>query len=216
LDSRRLASGYQWQRAESGWKGRNGFWYLSNCVCSLAFERSGNPLLIGSRSRNGEAGCFDITGDKPVRFDKTIVHDYPITSVTVARNGHFLAAGEAGGHVVVWSAVMVKKLQEWTFSGPVYCVAFAPDGRHLALGNGDSTDYILLLTVPQGNNRHHGAMACIACVASHCTALQGASGSGQCNARRVSPASAMFQGNDDTARSGRETILIQFSATPAW
>lgn len=138
-----------WKRTEKGWSRRTGFWHLSHEVHSMAFERSGNTLLVGSRCGNGEIRRFDLSGEKPVQLNETVVHERPITSVSASPNGKFLAASDEGGRVVVWSAGMEKKLHEWTFPGPVHCVSFAPDGRHLALGNGDGTVYILRLAVPK-------------------------------------------------------------------
>jgi WD40 repeat protein len=137
-----------WQRIDKGWSRRIGFCHLEHCVHSMAFARSGNTLIVGSRCGNGAVRRFDLSGEKPVQLSEPVVHDKPITSVAASPNGKFLAAADEGGHVVVWSAGMAKKLHEWTFPGPVRCVSFAPDGRHLALGNGDGTVYILRLALP--------------------------------------------------------------------
>lgn len=138
-----------WKRTEEGWSRSTGFWNApSYCIRSMAFVRTGNTLLVGSRCGNGEVRRFAVNGDKPVQLGETVVHKAPITSVAASPNGRFLVAADQGGRVVVWSANMAKKLHEWNFPGPVYCVAFSPDGRHLALGNGDGTAYIPRLAVP--------------------------------------------------------------------
>jgi hypothetical protein len=46
---------------------------------------------------------------------------------------------------MVWDATTTRRLYEWTFPGPVYALAFAPDSRHLATANGSGTAYILRL-----------------------------------------------------------------------
>jgi hypothetical protein len=37
---------------------------------------------------------------------------------------------------------------EWRLPGPVYDLAFASDGRHIATANGNGTVYILRLPAP--------------------------------------------------------------------
>jgi len=38
-----------------------------------------------------------------------------------------------------------NRMKEWQFPGQVQSVAFAPDGRHLAVANGNGTLYVLRL-----------------------------------------------------------------------
>lgn len=70
--------------------------------------------------------------------------------VAFSRDGRLLASAGWGppggsGAVVFWDSRSGKKLQDWQFSGPAHGVAFAPDGRHLAVGCGNGTAYLLLL-----------------------------------------------------------------------
>jgi WD40 repeat protein len=53
----------------------------------------------------------------------------------------------------LWDAGTGKKLREWTFPGYVNngAFAFAPDSRHLAVANLDSTVYILRLDEPKSS-----------------------------------------------------------------
>jgi hypothetical protein len=45
--------------------------------------------------------------------------------------------------VILWEAATRKKLHEWVLPGPVFRVAVAPDGRHLATANSNGTAYFL-------------------------------------------------------------------------
>jgi WD40 repeat protein len=136
-----------WGRTKKSWSRRTGFWYYSSYIRSMAFYRRGQSLLIGAGCGGGELRRFGVHSENPVQFGESIKHDTPVTSVAASSNGKFLASANEGGHVIV-SSTSGEKLHEWTFPGPVRCVAFAPDGQHLALGNGDGTVYILRLTMP--------------------------------------------------------------------
>lgn len=136
-----------WQRTDSAWRKRTDLGFGGD-VKSLCFGGRGGTLLVGGGSyKKPVVHLYDVTGEapKPIAAFKGL-RDVAL-SVTASSTGKLFAACDATGRVVVWST-SGKKLHEWTFPGPVHCVAFAPDGRHLALGNGDGTVYILRLTVP--------------------------------------------------------------------
>ncbi|MGH7168953.1 MAG: WD40 repeat domain-containing protein, partial [Gemmataceae bacterium] len=136
-----------WQRTDSGWQKRTAF-LVRGDVKSLSFGGRGGTLLVGGGIyKKPEVHLYDITGESPKPITAfTGLRDVAL-SVTASSSGKLFAATDETGRVVVWSA-LGKKLHEWTFPGPVHCVSFAPDGRHLALGNGDGTVYILRLAVP--------------------------------------------------------------------
>jgi WD40 repeat protein len=137
-----------WQRTDSGWQKRTEFRTRGN-VKSLSFGKGDSTLMVGGGSYKApQVDVFDLSGDKPTHratFDG--LRDVAV-SVTASPSGHLFAACDETGRVVVWSASGEKK-HEWTFPGPVRCVSFAPDGYHLALGNGDGTVYILRLAKPK-------------------------------------------------------------------
>jgi WD40 repeat protein len=137
-----------WHKTDSGWEKRTDF-RVNGDVKALSFGgRGGNTLLVGGGShQKPQVNLFDVQGDKPAWItDFTGLREEAL-SVTASSTDQMFAATDATGRVVVWSATG-KKLHEWTFPGPVRCVSFAPDGRHLALGNGDGTVYILRLGAP--------------------------------------------------------------------
>jgi WD40 repeat protein len=67
--------------------------------------------------------------------------------VAYSRSGEVLATGGEDGRVVFWdpAPAIAKKLQEWQLGGPVYTLRYAPDGKHLAVGNANGTIYIMRL-----------------------------------------------------------------------
>ena len=67
------------------------------------------------------------------------------TALTFTPDGGRLAATDENGHVGVWDLRTGKWIRHWKFPGPVLGAAFAPDGRHLALANANSTVYVLRL-----------------------------------------------------------------------
>jgi WD40 repeat protein len=133
-----------WHQTDSGWRKRTDF-RASGQVKSLSFGGHGETLLVGGGShRKPQVELLDVSGEIP-RCLATFagLRDVAL-SVSASSGGHLFAACDETGRVVVWSA-SGKILHEWTFPGPVHCVSFAPDGYHLALGNGDGTVYILRL-----------------------------------------------------------------------
>jgi WD40 repeat protein len=61
-------------------------------------------------------------------------------------NGTMIASASDDHRVILWETDSGKNRHEWLLPGPVHCVAFAPDGRHLATGNSNGTIYIFRLT----------------------------------------------------------------------
>ncbi|MHB2019487.1 MAG: WD40 repeat domain-containing protein [Candidatus Xenobia bacterium] len=65
-------------------------------------------------------------------------------TVAYSPDGHLLAGGGTGGHVVVYDVARSKQLTELTAtdSGKVVnCVAFSPDGRFLITGSGQAVKF---------------------------------------------------------------------------
>jgi formylglycine-generating enzyme required for sulfatase activity len=63
-------------------------------------------------------------------------------------DGKLLASSDMLGVFKLWDAGSVSKLQEWRLPGSIRALAFAHDGRHLAIANGNGTAYILRLDEP--------------------------------------------------------------------
>jgi WD40 repeat protein len=139
-----------WRRTENGWKKPSNFRAnIFSRATTMSFGPCGATLLVGGGvDKKGEVVyLFDVSGEKRKQIATIEGHKAAVLSVSASSNGKFLASTDESGHVIV-SSVGGEKLYEWTFPGPVRCVSFAPDGQHLALGNGDGTVYILRLTTP--------------------------------------------------------------------
>ena len=53
-----------------------------------------------------------------------------------------LASAASDGRVVLWDATSGQKMAEWATLGAAEALAFAADGRHLAVGHLNGTIYI--------------------------------------------------------------------------
>jgi WD40 repeat protein len=138
-----------WQRTENNWKRQSIFSAnILHSVTSMSFGPRGTTLLVGGGiNKQGPVRLFDVSGEKPSQILDFASHKAAVVSVSASSNGKLFASADEGGRVLVWSA-SGEQLHDWTFPGPVHSVAFAPDGKHLALGNGDGTVYILRLSPP--------------------------------------------------------------------
>ena len=68
------------------------------------------------------------------------------SSIIAARGFHLdIELSMTGGRLVVWDTDSGKELHTWDW--PLQCrsVAFAHDGKHLAVGNSNGTVYVLRL-----------------------------------------------------------------------
>jgi WD40 repeat protein len=54
-------------------------------------------------------------------------------------------ASWSGSKLAVWDTTTGKQLHVWDWPGEIHAVAFAHDGNHLAVGNGNGTIYVLRL-----------------------------------------------------------------------
>jgi WD40 repeat protein len=71
--------------------------------------------------------------------------DRSITGVAFTPDGKTVAASAIDGKVILWDTVSQKQVRKWQLPGAVHGIAFAADGQHLALANGNGTVYILHL-----------------------------------------------------------------------
>jgi serine/threonine protein kinase len=69
-----------------------------------------------------------------------------VRAVAFTPDGMTIAGADAEGWVLLWETTSGNKIGDWKLpGGGIYSIAFAADGRHLAVGNFDSTVYILRL-----------------------------------------------------------------------
>jgi WD40 repeat protein/transcriptional regulator with XRE-family HTH domain len=115
----------------------------TNWVNAVAFSPDGRSLAAGSS--DGYARLYDLATS---RVTATFPHPGPVTSTAFLDAGT-LATGEADGVAHLWP---VRSPVVSTFDDAVFAVAFAADGRRLAVGPGskDGTAGLLDVGSPQG------------------------------------------------------------------
>jgi WD40 repeat protein/tRNA A-37 threonylcarbamoyl transferase component Bud32 len=69
-----------------------------------------------------------------------VVHAFAFSA-----DGRLLASAGRDGRLIVWDVAAKALRHEWQLPGEATAVAFAPDGRHLAVGRGEGTAWVLRL-----------------------------------------------------------------------
>jgi serine/threonine protein kinase/WD40 repeat protein len=132
--------------ARSPWPRRG--WFLRHHkgpVTALAFAGDGTLLSAG---KDGTVRIFELgRGLREARQARVLTdHAGEVTALAASAEGRVLASADAGGHLL-WRALDSSGAPpRYRFPWPVQGLAFAPDGRHLAVGNRDGTIYLLRLT----------------------------------------------------------------------
>jgi serine/threonine protein kinase/WD40 repeat protein len=105
-------------------------------------ECDGPEGEIVAVSDGGGLTLWNVTGPQPRQLT-------PVgrTSVlfALAPSGKLLAAATPAGTLSFWQPLSGQKLKEISMPYPIQRLAFAPDGRHLAVSNANGTIYILRL-----------------------------------------------------------------------
>lgn len=106
---------------------------------------SPDSRLAVSGGRLGDVRVWDLE----TRNSKPLVtlsgHERRIMAIAFSPDGKRFASCCHGGKITVWDTATFSRLHHWKLPGGVLSLAFAPDGRHLAIGNGNGTVYILRL-----------------------------------------------------------------------
>jgi WD40 repeat protein len=69
-----------------------------------------------------------------------VVHAFAFSA-----DGRLLASAGRDGRLIVWDVATAAKRHEWLLPSEASAVAFAPDGRHLAVGRGEGAAWIVRL-----------------------------------------------------------------------
>jgi serine/threonine protein kinase len=113
-----------------------------NCV---AWSPDGKTLVAGGRQRYG-LYIYDVASQQ--RQAARLDHKRPVGFAGFAPDGNRLFSLD-DARLIRWDALTGGKLQEWPLPGSLRSIAFAPDGRHVAIGANDGSIYIFRLPVQQ-------------------------------------------------------------------
>jgi WD40 repeat protein/tRNA A-37 threonylcarbamoyl transferase component Bud32 len=114
-------------------------------IAALAFSPDGKTVAAGGGD-DRFVHLFDVAGQS-VRGTLS-GHANRITGLAYSPVENIIAASGLDGRIIVWNAESRNVIREWQLPGIVWNVAFAPDGRHLAVANSNGTIYILQVPPP--------------------------------------------------------------------
>jgi WD40 repeat protein len=118
----------------------------TSAVFGVAFAPDG--ARAASCDGHGFIRIWDLSGTEARVRPLPRWHGDAVYSVAFSPDAKLLASAGRDGRVILWDSVGGEKRREWRFPGNVQGLAFAPDGRHLALVNGNGTVYLLRLAKP--------------------------------------------------------------------
>jgi WD40 repeat protein len=116
-------------------------------VSGLASSPDGKKALTGGWDANARA--WDLTADPPAETSKVLGGNGHLYYFTFAPDGKTYATFGSGQKLILWETATHKKLKEWPFEEPVSALAFASDGRHLAVALNTGPVYVLRLGKPE-------------------------------------------------------------------
>jgi WD40 repeat protein len=117
-------------------------------VSCIAFAPGGKRLVSGGVEYDARGPFFTIRfyesdGTGGWKTGKVLKdHTAEVESVAFSPDGKLLASGGRDGRLILWDPATGKKLRDWQLPSGVNAAAFAPDGRHLATANANSTAYV--------------------------------------------------------------------------
>jgi WD40 repeat protein len=118
-------------------------------VFALAFAPDGKKLACGGYWEDRMVSLYEL---KEPKHKETFLpgHHNTVTCLSFTPDGKRLVSVGRDGLVNLWNVDFEKQVWTTQLPGPSYCAGFAPDGRHLALGNSNGTVYVLRMAPPPG------------------------------------------------------------------
>jgi WD40 repeat protein len=113
----------------------------------VLFSPDGKTLAAAEDDSPG-IHLWDLSCPLPMRRAVLRGHERPgwsgvVKSFAFSPDGGRLASTGMDRRLILWDAATGEKRREWLLGVEPRCVAFSPDGRHVATGNSDGTAYVL-------------------------------------------------------------------------
>jgi serine/threonine protein kinase/WD40 repeat protein len=121
--------------------GKEVFRFKPGDCARVAISPDGQHILTSDF--DGACSLLDLHTGRFVR--KIELGTAPVGHAAVFSPDGKLAAVAYASSLILLEMPSGNRIKEWQFPGPVQDVAFAPDGRHLAVANGNGTLYVLRL-----------------------------------------------------------------------
>jgi WD40 repeat protein len=135
------------------WQTAKGERYTAGDVLAFPKEKgladlifSADRKFVVTGSLDGDVRIWDVEKLKEGAAKEALhsfkAHDGAVRGFAVSPDGRsFVTIGD--DKLKLWELATGKERGNWDLRGPVRSVAFAPDGKHIATANGDTTVYIL-------------------------------------------------------------------------
>jgi WD40 repeat protein len=122
--------------------------HVVDLLTSLSWSPDSKLIVVGTANNN--AYIFDVTTGKPTQTLRG--HTMTIEAVDWSPNGEFVATGGSDTTVKIWHVNENQPLRTYTYPDVVQGVAWAPDGKSLAIACADRGVYIQPVDIQEGNH----------------------------------------------------------------
>jgi WD40 repeat protein/tRNA A-37 threonylcarbamoyl transferase component Bud32 len=111
---------------------------------------SSDGRVLALTGDNPDIQLWDLGSPVPVLRARLAEHRLQgwsgvVQALAFSADGRLLASAGRDGGLIVWDVAAAAKRHEWQLPADASAVAFAPDGRHLAVGRGEGTAWVLRL-----------------------------------------------------------------------